>query len=282
MTAVVLALCGAALWGTGDFFGGLATRRVPVLIVLFWSQLVGLGGLTVWVIATNAGRPGSGLLFALGAGIAGVVGLGCLYRGMAVGAMGIVAPISATAPVVPLVVDLLRGRSPAALQWVGIGLALVGVILVSREPGGVLAPGSSRRPIAAGVGLALVAALGFGLFIVGLGEAAQESASWAAATARLSAVSVLVLALTWTRTIPQVSSRLLPLIMAVGVFDAGANALIALAATRGSIGIVAVLSSLYPITTILLARAVLHEQLGPTRTAGGLIALGGAALIAAG
>ena len=113
-----------------------------------------------------------------------------------------------------------------------------------------------------GVGLALVAALGFGLFVVGLGEAAQESASWAVATARLSSVTALLLALAWTRTVPRVSRRLVPLVLAVGVFDTGANALIAVATTHGSIGIVAVLSALYPITTILLARAVLHERLG--------------------
>jgi drug/metabolite transporter (DMT)-like permease len=276
VAAAALALCAAALWGTGDFFGGLATRRVSVLIVLFWSQLVGLAGLVVWISASGAARPGTALLLALAAGIAGVIGLGCLYRAMAVGAMGIVAPISATSPVVPLAVDLLRGRSPSAVQWAGIVLALTGIVLVSREPR------SSRGPVAAGVGLALVAALGFGLFIVGLGEAAQESAPWAAGTARLGSVTALVLALSLTRTVPRVSARLLPLIAAVGVFDTGANALIALAAGRGSIGIVAVLSALYPIATILLARAILHERLGTTRTVGGLIALGGAALIAAG
>jgi drug/metabolite transporter (DMT)-like permease len=195
---------------------------------------------------------------------------------MAVGAMGIVAPISATSPVVPLTVDLLRGRSPSAAQWAGIVLALTGIVLVSREPR------NSHGRVAAGVGLALVAALGFGLFIVGLGESAQESAPWAVATARLGSVTALVLALSWTRTVPRVSAGLLPLIAAVGVFDTGANALIALAAERGSIGIVAVLSALYPIATILLARAVLHERLGTTRTMGGLIVLGGAAMIAAG
>ena len=282
MTAVVLALGAAALWGTGDFLGGLATRRVSVLTVLFWSQLVGLAGLTVWVVASGAARPDAGLWFALAGGIAGVIGLGCLYRGMAVGAMGIVAPISATSPIVPLVVDLVRGNAPAPLQWVGIAFALAGIVLVSREPGSARTAGGARRPVAAGAGLALVAALGFGLFLVGLGEAAQESAPWATATARLGAVSALVLVLVSTRTVPRASARLLPLIVAVGVFDAAANALIALAATRGSIGIVAVLSSLYPITTILLARAILHERLGTTRTVGGLIALGGAALIAAG
>ena len=276
MTAVVMAVCAAALWGTGDFFGGLATRRLNVLIVLFWSQLAGLAGVAIWIGASDAGRPGSRLLFAAGAGIAGAVGLGCLYRGMAIGAMGIVAPISATSPVVPLAVSVARGDSPAAVQWAGIVLALVGIVLVSREPSGL------GGGVAAGVGLALVAALGFGLFVVGLGEAAQESPFWAVASARLSSVTVLLLALAWTRTAPRVPRRLVPLVVAVGVFDTGASALIAVATTHGSIGIVAVLSALYPITTILLARAVLHERLGTTRTAGGLIALGGAALIAAG
>jgi drug/metabolite transporter (DMT)-like permease len=257
MTAVVLALAAAALWGTGDFFGGLATRRLSVLTVLFWSQLVGLLGLVVWIVVSSAERPGEGLLYAAGAGIAGAIGLGCLYRGLAIGAMGIVAPISATSPIVPLAVSVIRGDSPTALQWSGIALALCGVVLVSREPPSEDEGAGGR--VAVGVGLALVAALGFGLFVVGLGEAAQESAPWATATARLSSVTALVLALAWTRTVPRVSRRLLPLVLAVGAFDTGANAL-----------------------TILLARAVLHERLGPTRTAGGLVALGGAALIAAG
>ncbi len=278
MTAVVLALCAAALWGTGDFLGGFASRRTAVLVVLFWSQLAGLTGLVVWVVWSGAGRPGVGaMLAALGAGFAGVAGLACLYRGLAVGAMGIVAPISATSPVVPLVVDIGRGRSPGTVQWIGIVVALAGVVLVSRQPG----PG--RAPVvAAGVGLALAAALGFGLFVVGLGVAAQESPSWAAATARFASVCTVVAALAATRTSVRCSQRLLPLIVAVGIFDAGANALIAVAATHGSIGIVAVLSALYPVMTILLARALLHERLGATRVGGGLIAVAGAALIAAG
>ncbi len=278
MTAALLALCAAALWGTGDFLGGLTTKHVSVLTVLFWSQLVGLAGLVVWVVASGDAQPGHALAYAAAGGVAGVVGLGCLYRGLAIGAMGIVAPISATSPIVPLGVDLARGESPQPLQWLGIVFALAGIVLVSREPGSIHA----RRPVATGVGLALVAALGFGLFVVGLGEAAQESASWATATARLSAVIALLLVLLSARTVPRASVRLLPLIAVVGVFDAAANALIAVAATHGAIGIVAVLSSLYPISTILLARAILHERLGTARAAGGLIALGGAALIAAG
>ena len=146
-----------------------------------------------------------------------------------------------------------------------IVVALAGVVLVSRQP----SPG--RAPVvAAGVGLALAAALGFGLFVVGLGVAAPESPSWAAATARFASVcTVITVALAATRTSVRCSQRLLPLIVAVGIFDAGANALIAVAATHGSIGHVAVLSALYPVMTILLARALLHEHLGATRSAAG-------------
>ena len=276
MTAVVLALGAAALWGTGDFLGGLTTRRLHVLVVLFWSQLIGLCGVTLWIVASRAERPGAVLLWAAGAGIAGAIGLGCLYQGMAIGAMGIVAPISAMAPIVPLLVSIAQGESPASLQWAGIGCALAGIVLVSREPGG------AGTRLAAGVGLALVAALCFGLFIVGLGEAAQESAQWATATARCSSVLALLVALVWTRTPPRVPRRLVLPVVGVGAFDTGANVLLAVATRHGSLGIVAVLGSLYPLTTILLARAILHERLGPERTIGGLVALAGAALIAAG
>ena len=177
----------------------------------------------------------------------------------------------------------LRRRAatrPTALQWVGIAFALCrDRARLPRARGGRSAA-DAWRP---GVGLALVAALGFGLFVVGLGEAAQESAPWAIATARLSSVTALVLALAWTRTVPRVSATAAPArARRRRRSTPGANALIAIATTHGSIGIVAVLSALYPIMTILLARAVLHERLGPTRTAGGLVALGGAALIAAG
>jgi drug/metabolite transporter (DMT)-like permease len=276
VTAVVLALCSAALWGTGDFLGGLSTRTLNVLIVLFWSQLVGLLGVSIWIGVSGEARPGAVLLWAVAAGLSAAVGLGCLYRGMAVGAMGIVAPISATSPIVPLAVSVVGGDAPTALQWVGIAFALAGIVLVSREPGGV------GPRVAEGVGLALVAALGFGLFLVGMAEAAQESTPWAITTARFSSVFALLLVLAATRKVPGVPRRLVVPVIAVGIFDTGANVLFAFSTTHGPLGVVAVLSSLYPLATILLARAVLHERLGPTRTAGGLVALGGAALIAAG
>ena len=279
MEAAVLALLGAMSWGTGDFFGGLASRRAHVLTVLVVSQAVGLFGVAAWALASGDAPPGIGdMLPAAGAGAAGAAGLAALYRGMAIGAMGIVAPISAVSPAVPLGVDLLRGDAPGGIQWAGIATALAGVVLLAREPGG-----SARGAgLAAGVSLALVAALGFGLFVVGLDAASDGGATWAVVVARTSS-TVLALCAVLVVSAPLRPQRsLLPAIAAVGLFDTTANVLVAFATTYGSAGIVAVLSALYPLTTIVLARIFLAERLDRHRRVGGVLALAGAALVAVG
>jgi drug/metabolite transporter (DMT)-like permease len=280
--AAVLALLGAASWGTGDFFGGLASRRAHVLTVLALSQAVGLVGVATWALASGSPIPGLGdVLPAAGAGAAGAVGLAALYRGMAIGAMGIVAPISAVSPAVPLGVDLLRGEAPAGLQWAGIATALSGVVLLAREPGA--GSGIVRRAgLAAGVSLALVAALGFGLFVVGLDAASDGGATWAVVVARTSSTLLSLCALLAVSAPLRPPTRLWPAIAAVGVFDTTANVLVAVATTHGSAGIVAVLSALYPLTTIVMARLFLAERLDRTRRVGGGLALAGAALVAVG
>jgi drug/metabolite transporter (DMT)-like permease len=276
--AAGFALLGALSWGTGDFFGGLASRKTHVLTVLAISQAVGLVGVLGWALASGAAVPGAGdALPAAGAGAAGAVGLAALYRAMAVGAMGIVAPISALSPVVPLAVDAGRGIVPTGLQWTGIASALAGVVLLAREP-----IGAARRGLAAGVSLALVAALGFGLFVVGLDAASDGGATWAVAIARASSTALSVTALLALRAPRRPPAALLPTIAAVGVFDTTANVLVAIATTRGSAGIVAVLSALYPLATIALARIFLSERLDRHRRVGGVLALGGAALVAVG
>jgi drug/metabolite transporter (DMT)-like permease len=276
--AALFALCGATAWGVGDFLGGLGARRVPVLAVLLISQAAGLVGVLFWAALLRDPLPGAGdALPAVAAGAAGLIGLGALYRGFAVGAMGIVAPISALSPLVPLVVDIARGIAPTELQWAGIGLALAGVVAVSREPSQ-----ASGTRLAAGAGLAVVAALGFGIFIVGIDAAADASVPWTIVFARAASVSLAVGAALATRTAVTAPARLLPLLLAVGAFDTGANVLVAAATTHGSAGIVAVLSALYPVTTIALAWIVLGERMDAVRRAGAAIALGGAALVAAG
>jgi drug/metabolite transporter (DMT)-like permease len=278
MGAAVLALLGAASWGVGDFFGGLAARKAHVLTVLVGSQAVGLAGAAVWVVVSSDAPPAlEDVLPAVGAGACGALGLAALYRGMAVGAMGIVAPISAASPVVPLAVDLTRGVSPSALQWVGIAVVLGGITLLAREPGGTRSAG-----LAAGVALALAAALAFGLFVVGLDAAADGGVPWTILAVRSSS-TLLALTLALVASVALVPpARLVPAVLAVGVFDTSANVLVAFATTRGSAGVVAVLSALYPVVTILLARVALGERLDRPRRVGGALALGGAAAVAAG
>jgi len=276
--ASLLALSGAVLWGVGDFLGGFASRRLAVLAVLAISQAVGLAGVALWVLIASDRFPAlSEILPAAAAGVAGLIGLGALYRGLAVGAMGIVAPISAASPVVPLVVDAGRGLTPTVLQLLGIVLVLVGIVTLSREPRGV-----ETRRIAAGAGLAVVAALGFGGFIVGLDAGSDESAPWAVVAARSASVAFALAAAALTSTSLRPPVRFMPALVAVGAFDTGANVCVAFATTKGSAGIVAVLSALYPIVTVVLARLVLAERLSAARRIGGVTALAGAAVVASG
>jgi drug/metabolite transporter (DMT)-like permease len=265
------------MWGVGDFLGGLASRRLAVIVVVVVSQAIGLAGLLVWVAATRDPFPGVvELLPAAGAGVAVLAGVTAFYRGLAIGAMGIVAPITASGPIVPLAVDAVHGTTPTPLQWLGIAFILVGVATLSWEG----AHGQTR--IASGAGLAILAALGFGLYFVGIDAGADESASWAVVAARITAVSIgALVALASSRPL-RAPRSLLPMLIAVGLIDTFANVLVAAATTYGAAGIVAVLSSLYPIVTMVLAWLVLGERLGPTKRAGAAAALAGAALVAAG
>ena len=276
--AALLALCGGLIWGVGDFLGGLASRRLAVIAVVVISQAIGLAGLLIVVLVTGDAFPGVGaLLPAVGAGIAVLVGITAFYRGLAIGAMGIVAPISAAGTVVPLAVDAAHGSTPTALQWLGIALVLVGVATLSWER----SPSGSAR-LATGTGLAVIAALGFGFYFVGIDAGADESASWAVVAARVTAVTLGSIAIVVTSTSLSPARTMLPMLAAIGIIDTFGNVLIAAATTYGAAGIVAVLSSLYPLVTIVLARVVLGERLGLAKRVGGGVALGGAAFVAAG
>ena len=276
--AALLALTGGLMWGVGDFFGGLASRRIAVITVVVVSQAIGLAGLLIWVVATRDPFPGVvELLPAAGAGVAVFAGITAFYRGLAIGAMGIVAPITAAGPVVPLAVDATHGSTPTALQWLGIAFILLGVATLSWE-----GRASGRARLASGAGLAILAALGFGLYFVGIDAGADESASWAVVAARITAVSLgAVVALASSRSL-RAPRSMLPMLVAVGLIDTSANVLVAAATTYGAAGIVAVLSSLYPIVTMVLAWIIVGERLGATKRAGGVVAVAGAAFVAAG
>jgi drug/metabolite transporter (DMT)-like permease len=275
--AIALALAASVSWGVGDFFGGLTSRRLHVLTVLVVSQVAGLAAAVTWVVVSGDAFPGwTATLLGAAAGASGCLGIATLYRGMAVGAMGIVAPISAVAAVIPFAVGVASGERPGPLQIVGIVLALAGVAVASREPAN---RGGGR---AAGIGLALLAALGFGLYFVFADRAAEESVPYAVATARgVSLLLAFVVALAVGASL-RPGRGFLPVLVVVGLCDVGANMLFSLATTRGYLSIVAVLAALYPVVTVALAAIVLHERVAPTQRVGVVGALAGAAMITAG
>jgi len=195
---------------------------------------------------------------------------------MAIGAMGVVAPISSMAAAIPFTVGLVRGERPSVLQFAGAVVALGGLALVSRTNDEL------QGRIAAGVGLALLAALGFGLYFVLLDVAADESASWAVLVARVSSSSLAVGAALAAGVSLRLPRRLLLPVIGVGLCDVGANVLFAVATTRGLVSVVSVLTSLYPAVTVILAAVLLHERLSGIQLVGAAAVLAGAGLLTVG
>jgi drug/metabolite transporter (DMT)-like permease len=189
--------------------------------------------------------------------------------------MGVVAPISSVAAAIPVAYGLSQGERPSPLQTFGVLLALAGLVLVSR------APGAAGR-FAAGFGLALLAALGFGFYFVFLSAAADESVPWTVLVARLTSLAFALSVVAAMRIPLRPERALLAPILAVGLCDVGANVLFALASTRGLLSVVSVLTSLYPAVTAALAAVLLRERLGPAQLAGATAVLAGAALLSAG
>ena len=277
MAAIFLALGASLSYGVGDFLGGITSRRTHVLRVLVVSQAAGAAAVVAWVVLADEPALGPGAtLAAIGAGIGGLTGLAALYRGLAIGAMGVVAPISSMAAAIPFSVGIARGERPSLLQFLGAVVALAGLGLVTRTSEEL------RGRVAAGVGLALLAAVGFGFYFVLLDVAADESPSWAVLVARLSS-SALALGASFAAGVSLgLPRRLLLPVLGVGLCDVGANVLFALATTMGLVSVVSVLTSLYPAVTVALAAALLRERVGGIRLVGAAAVLAGAALLTAG
>jgi drug/metabolite transporter (DMT)-like permease len=277
--AVALGLASSVAWGISDFLGGFKSRQLHLLTVLVVSQAIGLLPLIVIVAARGEPLPGDAepLWAALG-GLSGLIGLASFYRGLSLGAMAVVAPISGLAATIPVAVGIATGERPSGLQAAGVAIALAGVVLASRERPEEGAPAR----VATGVGLALLSALGFGFFFVGLDAGSEEDLWWALLFVRGTSLTTLVLATLALRPPLALARPDLSALVAIGVLDVTANGLFAAAANEGLVSVVAVLGSLYPVVTILLARVVLHEQVQAMQRVGVVAALVGVAFIAAG
>jgi drug/metabolite transporter (DMT)-like permease len=242
-------------WGAGDFGGGWTARRAPVLGVSLVVQALGL--LLAIAIAVLAREPVPGpasLAMSAAAGAVVVIGILGLYHGLAVGRMGVVAPVTAViAALLPVAVGIARDGPPAGSVLAGIGLALVAVVLVSTSPG--------RAGGRSGIEFALVAGVGIGMFNILAGGLPEGEVFAPLVVIKLTAAAVIALIVIAGRRSWRVPRASLPIALLVGVFDMGGNALYVLASQAGRLDVAATLSSLYPVTTIVLAIVLLDERL---------------------
>src|SRR5439155_6134166 len=275
MRSIALALSASLTWGFADFFGPLKARTLGVLRVLVYVQLGGLVAIALIVAIRWEGPADLDALFAIPAAISGTLGFYAYYRGMAVGAMSIVAPIAGISAALPVIFGIATGDRPSLWQWLGIAAALGGVFLASREP---------RRggKVAAGVGLALLAAIGFGGYFPPMHVAGKADFWWASLFFRMTSTSIILAAVAIRRPSLAVAPIQVPLLALIGIGDMLGNLLFAAASTSGLVSITSVLASLYPIVTVVLARLVLRERVARSQEAGIALTLAGVALISAG
>jgi drug/metabolite transporter (DMT)-like permease len=276
MGAVALALGASLSWGFADFFGPLKGRTYGALRVLVYVQLGGLVTIAIIVAIRGRGPADAAVLLAIPAALSGTLGLYAYYRGMAVGAMSIVAPIAGISAVVPLTVGFSSGDRPSTWQILGMACALGGVFLASREPG------RTGSRLAAGAGLALLAALGFGGYFPPMHAAGNADFWWASLIFRMTSTSVILAAVAVVRPALAMPVLQVPALWLIGIGDMLGNLLFAAASSSGLVSVTSVLASLYPIVTVILARIILDERVARSQEAGIGLTLAGVALISAG
>ncbi|GGS98388.1 membrane protein [Streptomyces tanashiensis] len=287
MTAL-FALATSLLWGLADFGGGLLTRRIPALTVVVVSQVLAVLVLGTIVLATGAWtEAGPQLWYAVGAGVVGPAAMLAFYKALALGPMGVVSPLGSLGVVVPVSVGLLVGDRPGLLQFAGIAVAILGVVLA----GGPELRGAPVQRQA--VLLTLVAAFGFGSVMALIAEASTTVTGLFLALFVQRVTNVVVgggaLYASVRRgglALPEggrgVVRAALPALAFVGLADVAANGTYAIAAQQGPVTVAAVLASLYPVVTALAARGVLKERLRGIQAAGAGLALVGTVLLATG
>jgi drug/metabolite transporter (DMT)-like permease len=279
--AIAFALAAAIVYGTSDFLGGLASRRTSTISVVIASQAVGLVFLAPVVLFAGVDAAASDVVWGALCGVAGAAAIALLYRGLAIGTMGIVSPISAVLGAsIPLVYGVaLRGERPTWVAYAGIVAALVAVVCVG------LAPGTRRtRGLPPGLLEAFLAGIGFGTYFILLAQTRNDAGLVPLLAARVTSVVLLVaggLAFGGAANLRVARPALAPVVFC-GALDVSANVLYVLAAHTGLLAIAAVLTSLYPAATVALAAIVLRERLGRLQWIGVALALGGAAAIAGG
>jgi len=271
---ILLALAAAVLYGSSDFGGGLASRRLGSLRVAVTGSAV--AAMAAWVTLILVGGPGPSLravAWGLASGLAGGAGTLVLYRGLARGQMSVVGPLSAVgAAVVPVVAGVALGERPSLLSVAGVLVALPAIVLVA-------ASGSVRGKLGAGLFDGLAAGLAFGILFIGLAQAGRNAGLWPVASEQTGALLITLALAVKTREPLRIPLRAAGLPVLAGASGMAATLAYFYATHFSMLAIAAVLVSLYPGVTVLLARTVLHERFTPAQRAGlGLCALAIAAI----
>jgi drug/metabolite transporter (DMT)-like permease len=269
-----LSLSAAATWGTGDFVGGLASRRSHPIGILLMSQLTGLGGLIVLALAMHEPLPSLATFgWGLAAGTANVIGFVAFYRALSIGKMGVNAPVTAVVTAsLPLMFAAITEGLPHPVQLAGFLVALIGIWLLAKPDG--------TGVHSAGLGLAVVAGVLFSAFLVLMKVAGQFTTGWPLASARLAGVIVAGLLVAHRPAERTPSRAAVPFGIIAGLLDSGGTIFFLPAVRHGRLDVAVVLSSLYPVTTVVLARLVLKERLTAIQTAGVIAALAAVPMIA--
>jgi len=280
LIAIALGFAAALCWGLADFLGGIRTRALTLALVLLASQATSMAAAALIVAVGQLDPPSWGEIGpALAAGVCYLFGIAALYRALAVGTMSVISPISASgAAALPVVVGIAAGERPGEIQYLGMAVVLVGVVLATRAPEAE----GAKSPREA-MWLAAIAAAGIGGFYVGIDASVEDvSPFWALLATRASAFALLCAALVVVRPRLGSAEGVLPALALIGLLDVGANICFALGTETGLLSIVSVLGSLFPVATVVLARAVLDERLVRIQAVGVAASLAGVGLIAAG
>ncbi|MCF8070183.1 MAG: DMT family transporter [Desulfobacterales bacterium] len=279
MIAVVFSLLTCLAWGGSEFLGGMKSRSVPVLIMLLIIEVSGM----IVVVPALLLYGGSILdvrhfMFAIAAGCVGITGLGCVFRGMAVGSIGVISLISSTSAAIPIFFDLLTGNRLSLFQFSGIGLVLAGISFLSIERFST----KNNKRMTAGIGFAISGAVLIGTYFVFIDIASNQDPYWASFILRLATIVLVGSLLAIRRPSYKLKGSDLPVLCVVGILDTIGVIIFNVATTLGLVSIVSVVSSLYPVVAIFLAQLFLKEKMSMFQKVGAVIALGGVVMISGG
>ena len=298
MLTIIFGFATSLVYGFADFFGALGSKRIQPVVVTFWSGLSGLGLLLVASLFMGADFSDSGIFWGITAGVASAFAMTCLYASLAIGPISILSPLGAVvSAIVPMIVGSLQGDRFSLWGWVALAGILVAVALVGFVPGDDV-----RLPSTKGLLLGLAAGAGIGLVLIALAKAPHDTGLTSVIFLRATSAALLGLFMVFSlvkartkkssnsdasgeRPAETAAAAKVPLafwwaVIVAGFFDSSANVFFTLASRLGSLSVVAVLTALYPLGTIILARIFLKEKIAKTQLLGILLALGSSALLA--